>query len=63
MREQTGRNQDIQKLCTFIHFTGNAVLNQIFPFQLFDGGVREIHITPVIDELIHLVKFSFGVIG
>ena len=40
--KQAHRHQNIQKLWAFVDLFGNAVLDEVFAFQLFDGGIREI---------------------
>ena len=37
-------------------------MNQIFPFQLLNCGVREIHVAPMVDKFVHLGKLFCGVI-
>ena len=46
----------------FINLAGNAVLNQIFAFELLHGGIREGHVAAVVDIGIQLVKFFATVI-
>ena len=40
--KQAHRHQNIQKLRAFVDLFGNAVLDEVFAFQLFHGGIREI---------------------
>ncbi len=59
--EQAGSNQDIQELGALVDFTADAVLHQIFPFQLLYCGIGEVHITPVVDKAVHLLEL-FGAV-
>ena len=40
--KQAHCHQNIQKLWAFVDLFGNAVLDEVFAFQLFDGSIREI---------------------
>src|SRR5690606_39000147 len=41
---------------------GHAVLNQVLAFQLLDGTVREVHVTPVIQMSIQLIELGARVV-
>ena len=57
--KQAHRHQDIQELRALVDFLGDTVLNQVFAFQLLDRGIREIHVTPVVEITIqHLKLFA-----
>ncbi len=60
--EEAGRYQDVEELRALVDLAGNAVLDQIFAFQLFDCRVGEIHVAPVIQMGVQLFEFSLGVV-
>ena len=60
--EQAGGNQNVQELGAFIDLTGDAVLHQIFAFELLNRSVGEGHIAIVLDERVHLLELFFRVV-
>src|SRR5690606_36015895 len=61
--EQAHCHQDVQKLGAFEDLFGNAILDEVLAFELFDGSVREVHVAPVVDIAVDFVELGFGVIG
>ena len=50
--KQTHRHQNIQKLWAFVDLFGNAVLDEVFAFQLFHGRIGKVQIALVVDILV-----------
>ena len=50
--KQAHRHQNIQKLWAFVDLFGNAVLDEVFAFQLFHGRIRKVQIALVVDILV-----------
>ena len=60
--EQAGTDQHIKELRALEVFAGNPVLHQVLAFQLFDGGIAEVHVAAVIQELVHGIELFPGVV-
>ena len=60
--EQAGGHQNVQELGAFVDLTGDAVLYQIFAFELLNRSVGEGHIAIVLDKRIHLLELFFRVV-
>ena len=50
--KQAHRHQNIQKLRAFVDLFGNAVLDEVFAFQLFHGRIGKVQIALVVDILV-----------
>ncbi|VFS78278.1 Uncharacterised protein [Kluyvera cryocrescens] len=62
VREQARGNQNVEELGALVDFTGDAVLHQVFTFQLLHGSVGEGHVTFVNDERVHLLELFFRIV-
>ncbi|SVK47293.1 Uncharacterised protein [Acinetobacter baumannii] len=60
--EQARGHQHVQELGAFVDLAADAVLHQILAFQLLDGGIREVHVAPVIDKGVHLLELFSAVV-
>src|SRR5690606_23924244 len=60
--EQAHGHQHVQELGAFVNALGHAVLNQVLAFQLLDGTVGEVHVTPVIQMGIQLIELGGRVV-
>ena len=60
--EEAGRYQDVEELRALVDLAGDAVLYQVLAFELLDRRVGEVHVAPVIEVAVQLLKFRLGVV-